>query len=59
MSHVWYDDETLFHNMIQCDHVVLFWNAAANLFNLKLPLLQPVTFFLTLKAVGEAPTMIY
>ena len=30
--------------MIQCDHAVKFWNAAANFFNLKLQRLHPVTW---------------
>jgi ribonuclease HI len=36
--------ETLMHALVECSHAQLFWTAAKDAFNLKLPRLNPVTW---------------
>jgi hypothetical protein len=36
--------ETLMHALVECSHAQLFWTAARDAFNLKLPRLHPVTW---------------
>jgi hypothetical protein len=36
--------ETMYHCMVQCEHVITFWETARDYFDLKLPKLHPVTW---------------
>lgn len=39
-----HDEEDVFHVLTQCDHAKLFWNAALEFFDVKLPKLHPRTW---------------
>ena len=38
------DNETKFHALVECEHAKLFWSAAQDLFDLKMPRLNPATW---------------